>query len=516
LQSGQYAARTGVYNVGYSERPKAINRNLVTPRNLGSLAINVPIFAEQLKKAGYITGLYGKWHLGKWGDYHPSKRGFDEAIILDSPTYNGYWEPVFIPPVDYPQGKYMAEYLTDLSLDFIERHADSTSPFYLQLNQFLVHGPLQAPADLITKYEGKTPDGEDKNPTMAAMIECLDTYVGRIMDKIDSLGISDKTLIVFTSDNGGVGGYKALGIKNGSEHTSNLPFKGGKTHLYEGGTRVPMILRWPGVIEAGSQSDEPAMAIDLYPTFVEIAGGQIPAAYKDISDANAKALETPSEFTLDGISILNHLKSGGLEKLVDRDLFWHFPAYCAAPDGPERFDWRSTPHSVVRSGDYKLLYFYHDDAFELYNIIEDPFEQTNLSELKPEVTAALFEKLENWQRDTRAQIPYRKKCNNTGLPLDLTQAGFTIGIHGVNLTPEHSRLQYYKTSNTEGVYIYYVEKGSSAEGAGLMSSDIIVEMNGSRITGILDFRNKLGEFSAGDKITITYYRNKHRTATINL
>ncbi|MCA1963912.1 MAG: sulfatase, partial [Prosthecobacter sp.] len=266
LMSGQYAPRTGVYTVGDIGRFAWQTRPLRPVDNVTSLPLDKVTIAQCLKKAGYVTGMFGKWHLGQKDAYHPAKRGFDEAVESSGQHFNFKTDP----PVEYPKDQYLADFLTDKAVDFMQRHKDS--PFFLYLPHFGVHSPYQAKKDWISHFKEKPGVRGHANPTYAAMIASVDESVGRVMTELDKLGLTEKTIVIFASDNGGVGGYAREGIQKAGDVTDNAPLRSGKGSLYEGGTRVPFIIKWPGVTQAGSSCDVPSIHVDLYPTFLELAG----------------------------------------------------------------------------------------------------------------------------------------------------------------------------------------------------------------------------------------------------
>ena len=316
LMSGQYGPRTGVYTVGSIDRFNWQSRPLRPVDNVVKLPMEKITIAQALKKAGYATGMFGKWHLGNDPAHHPGQRGFDEAIESSGVHFDFKTDP----KVDYPQGQYLADFLTDKAVDFIRRHKGE--PFFLYLPHFGVHSPFQAKAELIEKFKDRAPVGGHHSPTYAAMIYSVDESVGRILGLLDELKLAESTLVIFSSDNGGVGGYQREGIPQARSITDNAPLRGGKGMLYEGGIRVPFIFRWPGKIPSGTTCGEPINSVDLYPTLLEVAGA-----------------ERPSNYPLDGVSYVRLLTSGGGEKL-DRDaVFWHFPGYLGAGPGA----WRTTP-----------------------------------------------------------------------------------------------------------------------------------------------------------------------------
>src|SRR4051794_13699598 len=378
LMSGQYGPRTGVYTVGDIDRFNWQSRPLRPVDNVTQLPLEKITIADTLKKAGYATGMFGKWHLGNDPQHHPSKRGFDEAIESSGKHFDFKTDP----PTDYPKGQYLADFLTDHAVDFIERHRDK--PFFLYLPHYAVHAPHDAKKNLIERFRDKPPVGGHKSPVYAAMIASVDDSVGRIVKMLDKLGLTDNTLVIFSSDNGGVGGYERAGL-NKEGITDNAPLKGGKGMLYEGGVRVPYIFRWTGKIAAGKTNTTPINSVDLYPTLVEVAGGKRPADYP-----------------LDGVSYASLLT--GAKSSLDRDaLYWHFPGYLGAGPG----QWRTTPAGSVRVGDWKLLEFFEDGRRELYNLKDDIGEDHNLAKENAAKVDELHEKLVAWREKVGAKMPTR-------------------------------------------------------------------------------------------------------------
>ncbi len=271
LMSGQYAPRTGVYTVGSIDRFAWRTRPLRPVDNVENLPLDKITVAQALGAAGYATGLFGKWHLGEQGEYHPGRRGFDEAIV----SMGRHFDFATSPRTEYPAGQYLADFLTDKAVDFIRRHRGR--PFFLYLSHFAVHTPLDANPALIDRFRQKPPAAGHRNPTYAAMIASVDESVGRVLAVLDELGLAENTVVIFSSDNVGVGGYVREGIgKETNDITDNAPLRSGKGSLYEGGTRVPFLVRWPGVTRPGSACGVPAIHVDLYPTFLEIAGAKPP------------------------------------------------------------------------------------------------------------------------------------------------------------------------------------------------------------------------------------------------
>jgi len=378
LISGQYGPRTGVYTVGSIERFDWRSRPLRPVDNVEKLPLDKITVAQVLKQAGYATGLFGKWHLGEDAAHHPVQRGFDEALV----SAGRHFDFVTRPPTDAPPGTYLADFLTDKALDFIRRHQDG--PFFLCLHHFAVHSPHQAKTNLIARFEFKQPVGGHHSPVYAAMIASLDESVGRVMALLDELKLAENTLLIFTSDNGGVGGYQREGIRQEASITDNAPLRGGKGMLYEGGVRVPYLFRWPGRIPAGTTCATPITSVDLYPTLLEVAGAPAPAGYP-----------------LDGVSYVKLLTSGGQAALDREAIYWHFPGYLGAGPGA----WRTTPVGVVRAGDWKLLEFFEDGRLELYNLRADLGETNNLAARLPARAQAMRAQLVAWRQQLSAPMP---------------------------------------------------------------------------------------------------------------
>jgi arylsulfatase A-like enzyme len=378
LMSGQYGARTGVYTVGGINRFDWQSRPLKPVENVEELPLKKITIADSLKSNGYTTALFGKWHLGQQGDHHPSKRGFDEAIV----SMGKHFDFVTTPKIGYPKGIYLADFLTNKAVHFINQNKDK--PFFLCVHHFGVHSPYEAKKELIDRFQKKQGVGGHNNPTYAAMLFSVDESVGRILKTLDELNLSKNTLVIFTSDNGGVGGYVREGIRQGGDKTDNTPLRGGKGMLYEGGIRVPYIFRMPGTIKAGSISNTPICSVDLYPTLHEFSKSQLPKNYK-----------------LDGESYLSQLLGSDSKSMKRTEIFWHFPGYLGAGEN----SYRTKPVSVVRSGNHKLLEFLEDGRIELYNLQEDVGEKNNLASQMPELKKELSEKLHAWRMDIKAPMP---------------------------------------------------------------------------------------------------------------
>lgn len=381
LLTGQYGPRTGVFTVGNIDRFPWWQRSLRPVENVASLPLDKTTIAQALKKAGYATGMFGKWHLGEQGDHHPSKRGFDEAIV----SMGQHFEFRTNPQTEYTKGQYLADFLSNRAVDFIQRHKNK--PFFLYLPHFGVHAPHQAKPELVARFKDKATVGGHNNATYAAMIASVDESVGRVMRALDDLNLAGNTIVIFSTDNGGVGGYVREGVKKAGDITDNAPLRSGKGSLYEGGTRVPFIVRWPGTTKAGTTSDVPAIHVDLFPTLLEIARGE------------------PPQQTLDGESLVKLFRDPS-SKLKRDAIYQHFPGYLGAGGN----SWRTTPVGTILSGDWKLMEFFEDGRLELYNLRKDIGEQKNLAKEEPARAKELHAKLIAWRKEVGAKMPTAHKA----------------------------------------------------------------------------------------------------------
>lgn len=392
LMSGQYAPRTGLYTVGSLERGAAADRRMQVPANATRLPLDRFILPQALKAAGYATGMFGKWHLGNAGDYHPGRRGFDEALVSDHQHFNF----TTTPPADYPAGQYFADFITDRAVDFIARHRDH--PFFLYLPHFAVHTPIQAKAAYVAAWEKEAPQGTHWHPTYAAMIQSVDESVGRIMARLEELKLADNTIIIFSSDNGGLGGYQRTEPPSEKKgFTDNAPLRGGKGTLYEGGLRVPFIVRWPGVVPAGRTSEVPLAHVDVYPTLLDLA----------------RATPHPG-YTLDGVSFAAVLRDPSAPP-PRRPIFWHFPGYLESYVHDR--GWRTGPVGAIHSGDFKLLEFFETDTVELYNLRDDLGESRNLATQAPAKVQELRAQLAAWRIQVAAAMPTLKTVSAATAPV---------------------------------------------------------------------------------------------------
>jgi arylsulfatase A-like enzyme len=367
LLTGKYPARLHITDWIPGQMPE--NPKLIVPDWTKYLPLEEVTIADVLKKHGYATASIGKWHLGSEA-YYPEKHGFDiNRGGTDLANTKNYFSPYGIATLrDGPKGEYVTDRLTTEAIRFIDANKDK--PFFVYLPHFTVHLPLQAKKALVEKYREKIKPGMDQNNAVyAAMIDSLDQSVGRIRDELLKLGIADRTIVIFVSDNGGR-----------VPTTSNLPLRVGKGSCYEGGTRVPLIIDWPGVTKPGSVCETPVISMDLFPTIAGAVGEP---------EAAGQAL--------DGVDLAPLLRQSGR---IERDeLFWHYPHYQHYQLGG------TTPYSAIRKGDFKLIEFLDDMRFELYNLRDDIGEQHNLAAEQPEKANELRNRLHAWRSEVGAQMP---------------------------------------------------------------------------------------------------------------
>ena len=380
ILTGKYPARLHVTD-WIPGLPPA-NPKLLVPDWTKYLPLEEVTLARALKSAGYVTASIGKWHLGG-EEYYPEKHGFDINIAGSSaaaPT--SYFAPYKIPTLsEGVDGEYLTDRLGDEAVRFVEQQREN--PFFLYLAHFAVHLPIQGKAELVKKYRAKKRPGQvQTNAIYAAMIESMDDTVGRIRRKLDELKLAERTVVIFASDNGGR-----------VPTTSNLPLRVGKGSCYEGGTRVPLIISWPGVTKAGSVCDTPVISMDLYRTLLEIAGAP---------DAANKGV--------DGVSLVPLLRQTG--RLQRDELFWHYPHYQHYQLGG------TSPYGAIRAGDFKLIEFFDDMRVELYNLKEDIGEQNDLAAKLPEKVDQLRTRLHAWRQEVGAQMPVRNPAYDPSRPED--------------------------------------------------------------------------------------------------
>ncbi len=364
------------------------NRKMLPPDTVSDLPLEEVTIAEVLKSAGYYTAHVGKWHLGG-AEYYPETQGFDANIggtLWGAPytffyPYKGLRKPGelrYVPHLELGKpGEYLTDRLTDEALHIMDTVQDQ--PFFLHLAYHTVHTPIEGKEELVKYYKNKIkPDMKHQNAGYAAMVHSLDENVGRVLSKVDELGIADRTVIIFFSDNGG---YINTYRDDPAPVTNNDPLRSGKGSLYEGGIREPLLVRWPGVTKAGSVSAEMVCSTDFYPTMLDIAG------LKGNSEHNED---------MDGISFARLLQNADAK--LERDtLCWHYPHYYFTPP--------TTPVGAIRKGDWKLLEHFQEDRLELFNLKEDLGEQNDLSKTNPAKTAELQDLLKNWRNEVNAQMP---------------------------------------------------------------------------------------------------------------
>lgn len=374
LQSGQNQARIGITaHIPGHWRPF---ERVITPLTTMALPLDIVTVAEALKPCGYATGYIGKWHLGG-PQFHPDRQGYDFSAVIGGPHLPGRFRVRGQSDLKPKPGQYRTDFEADLGIGFIREHRDQ--PFFLTVSPFAVHIPLAAMSEKVEKYRRKAAEQnrELPHPVYAAMIEHCDDMVGRLVDAIDAEGLSGNTMIVFTSDNGGL--YRRYDYRPQADDnvSSQAPLKGEKGSLHEGGVRVPLIVKFPPLAQGGSVCSEPTITYDFYPTFVDLAGGKL-----------------PENQTIDGLS-LKPLLADPKAKL-DRDaLHWHYPHYH-----------HDRPASSIRERDWKFIeYLDGTGDVELYHLSEDIGETNNLASEKKGRVADLKKKLRDWRHQVIARMP---------------------------------------------------------------------------------------------------------------
>ena len=374
IMTGKYPARLHLtaHLQGAANRfhfTKVLQPNTRIELPLGEITI-----AELLRGRGYRSACIGKWHLGKSG-YQPAEQGFDVSFAGDeagstSSFFYPKWKTKI--PLEGQDGDYLTDRLTSLAADFIRENKNR--PFFLYLPHFAVHTPIEGKPEKVRKYRAKSkPESPQNYEEYAAMIESLDESVGNILDTLQDAGAADNTLVIFTADNGGVSSREW----KGRPITSNLPLRAGKGHLYEGGIRVPTIVRWPGVTKPASTCHHPILSVDYAPTIADAAG--VPSAKLT---------------AMDGRSFTSLLK--GAPSLDRDEIFWHYPHY-----SPQL----GRPSAAIRRGHDKLILFFEDDRGKLYNLKDDLGETNDLAALQPAKALAMRRRLEAWLDETKAQLP---------------------------------------------------------------------------------------------------------------
>lgn len=389
LMTGKYPARTHITDWIPGRMPE--NPKLLVPEWTKYLPLEEVTLAEVFKATGYSTASIGKWHLGE-NEHVPEKQGFDENIA----GTNAGSPPSFIAPWRIPTlsegqpGEHLTDRLGEEAVKYIERVQGR--PFFLYLPHYAVHTPIQPRPDLLAKYERKLKPGlTHTNAAYAALLEGLDSAVGRVLAQLDALGLAQNTIVIFTSDNGGR-----------VPTTVNMKLRVGKGSAYEGGLRVPLIVRWPGVTRPGSISDTPVITMDLVPTLIEMTGVKLPAS-TSATGATGR----------DGLSLVPLLRENGT--ISRSELFWHYPHHQHYQLGG------SMPFGVIRSGDFKLIEFYNDNHIELYDLHADLGEQHDLASEQPEKASELRKRLHAWRSEVGAQMPVPNPQYNASQPEHLPE-----------------------------------------------------------------------------------------------
>lgn len=374
LNLGQYPARYD-YNAVREAVLKRAKRNtkLLGPLPGDSVPADGLTLPRLMQQAGYDTVSIGKWHVGGPEKTKPLEFGYQQHL----------WRPLGRDPDDMKN----IDWITDAAIGYLEKRSDADKPFFMYLAHYAIHHDYYAEDSLIQKYEDKLAPGMKHNyPLYAANLEHLDNGIGRLMDALDRMGLRDDTLVVFTSDNGG----RTAKIDY-RQATSNEPLKQGKHTLYEGGVRVPMLVRWPGRIKAGSTCDFPVHGVDFMPTLAHI-GGMDPTTIDGLDGASFKSALFGKK------PVMNRRHDG---------LYWYYPNYIIElSPGPKTYTMVIRPWGAVRIGDWKLVWFFEDENLaELYNVAEDIGEHTNLAFKHPEKVAELKKKFFAWLADTGAALP---------------------------------------------------------------------------------------------------------------
>ena len=393
IMTGRHPVRVDITDwIPGANRSKAQGAKFQHIQDRDNLSLEEVTIAEHLKSNGYQTFFAGKWHLGDRGHW-PTDQGFDFNVggnSKGSPP-GGYYAPWKNPTLTAESSdEYLTERLTRESIRFLKSNESGESPFLLFLSYYNVHSPItpyakrfdefrekaeqlpQENVEPIAEHEGLSRRRQD-NAAYASMVAAVDDSVGAILQTLDDLELSDNTVVVFFSDNGGLCTLRRPGP------TSNLPLRSGKGWLYEGGVREPMIVRAPGVAQPGTVCDTPVVSTDFFPTMLELAN-----------------LPLRDDLHVDGKSLVPLLKNEQSPDLTDRDFYWHYPHYHGST-------W--TPGASIRSGKWKLIEFYHWNETELYDLAADPGEQRNLAEIHPQIKRELATKLTEWQKRMNAKMP---------------------------------------------------------------------------------------------------------------
>ena len=373
--TGQSPARLQITNhLPHQDRFTPKGSKLLPAKMLNHLSLESETLAERLKKdAHYATAFIGKWHLytGRDKKYNPLNQGFD--INIGGCSYGG--PPTFFDPYridflpDRKEGEYLPYRLADEAIAFISEQNSKDKPFFVALWNYTVHWPMEAPDKLVEKYK-KLPVKGYRDHRYAAMIEAMDIAIGKVLKSLDDLNIAEETLVIFTSDNGPFGG-----VGDAS------PLRADKGHLYEGGIRVPLIVRWPGKVEAGVVEKTPVILTDFHPTILSATG-----------------LDLNSTIPNDGDNLIPLFE--GKKEFKNRALYWHYPNFAFHRD--------NRLGSAIREGDHKLLHFYDTDSIELYDLKKDIGEKNDLSDEMPQLAQRLKGKLSSWLKASGALMPTKR------------------------------------------------------------------------------------------------------------
>jgi arylsulfatase A-like enzyme/thiamine biosynthesis lipoprotein ApbE len=408
LMTGQSISVHGMYTVGSGKRGKAADRTMEPPTNVTEIPSEVVTLAESLQSAGYRTGHFGKWHLGSAANQTgPLAQGFEINIggyqIGHPPSY--FW-PYHKQAADGTlsqqlpgleagsDGEYLTDRLTSEALSFLR--ADDGRPWFLYLPHYAVHTPIQAPEAQTAAVNKRGLEGRQVDAKYTAMVQILDQNCGRLLQWLEDHDQIDNTLVIFTSDNGGYGGYLDAGIDQ-ADITHNYPLKGGKGMLSEGGLRVPLIVRWPAAIAPGQVNDTPVHTLDFYPTLLAAAG---------VDCTNPQAEHMPPQ-ELEGRDLAplwmprDEEAAGRPSNWQERALYFHMPGYLEARRG----SWRATPAGAIRRGRWKLIEPFDGKPVELYDLVADPGESTNLAESEAKQRDSLLKQLQDWRADRNAPMP---------------------------------------------------------------------------------------------------------------
>jgi arylsulfatase A len=498
IMTGKWPQRVNVTDwiPGRKDMP---DQRLARPAIRNELPLEEVTIAEALKKHGYVTAIMGKWHLGGEG-FEPTQQGFDVNIGGDETgTPRSYFAPFENKGGKMPglekaeEGEYLTDRLAAEAEKFIEANKDK--PFFLYLPHYGVHTPLKAKQSIIDKYKVTPTHGKQSNPVYAAMVESMDEAVGRVLMKLDDLKLSENTLVIFTSDNGGLATLEGMQFAP----TFNAPLREGKGYLYEGGIRVACIMKWPGRVKAGATTDQLACSIDLFPTILHAA------------TAAGKTHFTP-DHEVDGSTLL----SGDFAR---KPLCWHYPHY--ANQG-------SRPGGAIRRGDYKLIEYYEDGRRELFDVKRDLSESRNLIAEKPEVAKELATELDQWRKEVGAKMPtpnpdYHPNPPNKGGVI--TMHARTALVKGVQLRfeplPHKNTLGFWTNKDDYTTFNFTVEKGGAftvevLQGCGKGSGGAEVELaaGDEKLTFVVKDTGGFQNFEAREVGTLKVEKPGKHTLTV--